>query len=388
MTMRWMLVLVVALGPVACSSGGDDGGRDALPDVVADGAGGDESGLPDAVEDSTAPRDVPTDTAAQDLPGQDLAGGDASVDATVPVDVVADTAATDTAMPDVATDVPADNGGSIDPKCQALASGIVKDFDVDGLKRTFVLSLPNMDGEPRKWPVVFNWHGYGDTAVNMSMLLSGNVNDASFPFIAVTPEDTNLQAPSGMDWDILSVKEPNREARLFDEVLACLDQRYGVDWDHVHSVGFSAGAIMTDLLGVLRGDVIASLVTFSGTYFSDPGNKSALGMLATYVSWPDLTTDNRYAQLLVHGSTADNYNLSVVKLQFDANGKRDVDYLNGLGHDVVHCDHGQGHTIPSALYDAPIVRFLEAHPKGTSPWAAAGLPEGLYPAYCEVKPAP
>ena len=38
----------------------------------------------------------------------------------------------------------------------------------------------------------------------------------------------------------LRARNPNREARLFDAVLGCLDRRWGVDRDRVYTVGFRA----------------------------------------------------------------------------------------------------------------------------------------------------
>jgi predicted peptidase len=159
-----------------------------------------------------------------------------------------------------------------DPKCDLLVEGTVSGFLVDGEERTFVLSLPQGAETDGPWPVVFNWHGFGDTASNMSFLLSGLVDEEPMPFVLVTPEDTGMPLGVGVDWDVLTVTEDNKEARLFDEVLVCLDAQYGVDWERIHSVGFSAGAIATDVIGLLRGDVVASIATFSGWYFSNPDN--------------------------------------------------------------------------------------------------------------------
>jgi hypothetical protein len=236
--------------------------------------------------------------------------------------------------------------------------------------------------------VVFNFHGFGDTAPNMANILSGSVNDASHPFILVTPEDLGALPPNGMDWQILKVTDKNPEVQLFDEILTCLDQVYGVDRERVHAVGFSAGAIMCDLLGVMRGDQLASIISFSGTYFSNPPNKEALDNFAALVTWPEMTAGSTYTQLLVHGGAADNYNLSLTTLKFGENGKRDVPYLNGLGHDVIHCDHGGSHTIPNFFWGIPLVRFFDAHPRGVAAtWADSGLPAN-WPTYCVAKPAP
>lgn len=358
---------------------------------VACGGGTDAGpGGPDATSaDGESPSDPGPrpDPKPEDIPGPDPLSGEDSLDVPAGADAPAEADVPDVPGDPGAPDIP---DVPPDPKCDALAPGTVSGFDVDGTPRTFLLHLPAgvEDGGP--WPVVFNWHGFGDTATNMAWLLSGQVDNASWPFILVTPEDTNLQPPSGMDWDILTVNEPNQEARLFDEVLKCLDQRWGVDRDRVHAVGFSAGAIMADLLGVLRGDQVASIATYSGVYFSNPPNVEALGMLSSFVSWPAMATGNRYAQLLVHGGPNDHYNLYVASLQFDESGKRDATWLNELGHDVVHCDHGGGHTVPSAFNDGGgrLVQFFQAHPRGqgASPWRASGLPAG-YPGYCVLEVA-
>lgn len=348
-------ILATMVLAMACSCSGDDG------------AGAADHG---SVADTKA--DVPADT---------------GTDAAVPSDVANPDVAADLPAP---ADVPVDVPKVVDPKCQALKTGLNTDFDVDGKKREFLLHLPDRAALAGPWPVVFNWHGFGDTAQNMSFVLSGNVNDATYPFILVTPDDLRALPPNGMDWQILKVTDKDPDVRLFDEILVCLDQVYGVDPDRVHVMGFSAGAIMSDLLGAMRGDKLASIVSFSGTYFSNPPNKEALGNFAALVTWGEMTAGPTYAQMLVHGGASDNYNLGTTTLKFNENGQRDVPYLNGLGHDVVHCDHGGKHTIPVGFMQGQIVRFFEAHPRGVAAtWADSGLPAAAnLPAYCVAKPAP
>jgi hypothetical protein len=356
MTKLATFVLLAAL-TLACSCSGDDG------------TGGQDVG--------------PTSDTAADAPAIDVPADDPST----PSDLAGADAPTPDAAPQV--DATADVPKVVDPKCEALKAGTNSGFDVDGKARTFLLHLPERASVAGPWPVVFNWHGFGDTAANMAFLLSGHVNDATYPFILVTPDDLGALPPNGMDWEIIKLKSPPTEARLFDEVLTCLDQKYGVDRDRVHSVGFSAGAIASDLLGVVRGEQLASIVSFSGTYFSNPPNKEALANFAALVTWPELTVGATYAQLLVHGGPSDNYPLGTTTLRFDENGKRDVPYLNGLGHDVVQCDHGGGHTIPQWYLQGQIVRFFEAHPRGVATtWADSGVPASAdLPAYCVARPA-
>lgn len=361
-----LMGLVLAVGCDAASGDGTDvgssadtGGYPPLADTT--------SGGPDTIlgPDVMSPGDV------AGTPDQ------AGTDATAPEDVAA---APDVATPrDVAT-----RPETVDPQCAALQPGTNSGFMVDGTARTFILHVPTDAETAGPWPVVFNWHGFGDSASNMAQLLSGAVN-GSYPFLLVTPDDLNLQPPSGMDWDVLSVAQGSQEVRLFDEVLECLDQRYGVDWDRIHTVGFSAGAIASDLLGVMRGDQLASVVSFSGAYFANPDTHAQLGMLGSYVTWPAMSGTNPYAQLIAYGGTGDNYSLYVTTLQFDEAASTDSDFLAGRGHDLVICNHESGHTIPGAFMSGQITTFLADHPRSTSsPYLTDGLPAN-FPAYCSTR---
>ncbi|MBI5500081.1 MAG: hypothetical protein HY907_07540 [Deltaproteobacteria bacterium] len=324
--------------------------------------------------------------------GDDAAAGDADSTVDVLAETDAEAAADGEPEADVAPEADAEPEADADatteadapaPGCDAVLEGENTGFLVDGTARTFFLDLPADAETGGPWPVVFNFHGLGDTAANMRGLLRGDVDNAVMPFILVTPEDNDatIAGLMSIDWNVATVAADNVEARMFDEILACLESRWGVDENHVHAVGFSMGGFVVDALGTVRGERLASVLTYSGGYGSNPANLT--GMLASLVRWPAYETANDYVQVFLHGGVEDSYNMAVQVLHFDQMAQSDADWLNGFGHDVLVCDHGGGHAAPVAGFGADqIVRFFADHPLGTidSPYAA-GLPAGL-PSYC------
>jgi poly(3-hydroxybutyrate) depolymerase len=347
---RWMVfVSLVALGACGDDSAGSDVGNDTpdVADVVDTGADADADVAPDAADDA--------------------AGPDAEADADAEAE----------------SDVPA-------LTCDDLAEGWNRGLPAGGLSRDFILDLPADVETGGPWPVVFSFHGLGDTADNMRTLLSSAVDNATFPFILVTPEDTDfmLAGLMSIDWEVGTVTADNREAAMFDAILACLESRWGVDENHVHVVGFSMGGFVADALGTVRGEQLASTITYSGAYGNDSTNLAGLGMLTSFIVWPAYETVNRYAQVLLHGGTTDTYNAMVATMHFDTFAANDSAFLGGLGHDTFVCNHGGGHTVPVATFGAnQIVEFFRDHPLGTvaSPYAS-GLPAD-WPAYCSYVPA-
>jgi hypothetical protein len=284
--------------------------------------------------------------------------------------------ADDDADDDDAVDDDADDDTSDPPEgCDTLVDGL-NTIVVDGRPRKVYIDLPNDVTESWPWPIVFNWHGYGDTAANMRGLVSPYVNREDFPFIGVTPEDSGML----WDWDIVDGTSPNnRELLLFDALIEELDKCYGVDFDHVHSTGFSLGGAISALLGTTRGDIIASVGTYSGGYASNPANEFAHAL----AEWPDLTTDNHYVEFRIHGGELD-----WMVMPFGEYGENDAPFLNERGHDYIHCVHDGVHNYgPQFMSPSYIIGFFRDHPYGTttSPYAS-GFPEGFKPT-CEYLPA-
>ncbi|HOW52184.1 MAG TPA: hypothetical protein PLV42_09110 [bacterium] len=296
--------------------------------------------------------------------------------------------------------------------CPELAAGWNTNFIVNGeeskeLARSFILSLPDDIAIRRGWPVVFNWHGVGVTADFFLPMLDGWQNNDIMPFILVTPEDMGLPMatvpPQGVDWDNLVLDNGSIEAEFFDRLIECLDRQFGIDMTRIHMTGFSAGSITCDSLGVMRGEQIASIFTYSGAYFSNPANPADLGATVSgFIKWPTLETANKFTQVLVHGAgdpgcgtrdcgdpngnCCDIWSTIGFSINFGHMSNNDAPYLSALGHDVILCDHGQGHLM-GGVTQSSLIQFFKDHPLGTeiSPYRN-GL-TGEFADVCALVPA-
>lgn len=326
-------------------------------------------------------RDVlPGDPGAGDPGPADATGGD-------PGDAAADDAFGERdAVP--ADPGPADDGPPpVDPRCASVRMNRSNPIQVDDVSRQFWLHGPGAaTGPGGKWPVVFLWHGFNAVMINdgidlaalqFSNLLAPEVGNAAYPFLLVTPMADGVAA---LDWNILDVYDgdDNPDVRLFDEVLGLLDACYGVDPDRIHSLGFSAGAIMTDLLGVTRGDRMASLLTWSGGYIANPANDTG----EFDVIWPGPGPSSGWTQVVVRGGSKDIWVSPFVTINFDDWTRNDLSWLNGQGHDVIACWHTRGHQVPMNWGMDYVLDFFRTHPRGTvdSPYRS-GLPES-FPTDC------
>lgn len=288
--------------------------------------------------------------------------------------------------------------------CADFADGLNEGFFVgegtNELERSFYLRLPENVDSKDNWPVVFLFHGYGDSAPNFEKLLTGKVNNSDMPFILVTPvarKDLftfDTIPPKGLDWDMINLTDGSAEADLFDGVLTCLEEKYGTDEDHVHVAGFSAGSITSDSIGVLRPNKVASIFTYSGAYFSNELNREDLGEImgmkvGDFFTWPDFEEGhNKYPQVLISGAEdKDTWGASGFTIYFEHMAVFDANYLTEKGHNVILCNHGGSHTT-AGLNSSDMITFFKDHPKGTnvSPYKD-GLPEG-WSDICEYRDQP
>lgn len=252
---------------------------------------------------------------------------------------------------------------------------------VDGVERTFFADFPTNTTGPLG--VVFSWHGYGDTATNFKAAANLDPDaDPAHPVIIVTPEDTKLQPPAGLGWDIRAGKpgDGNVDLALFEATLGCLAAQQSIDATRVYSFGFSAGSVLTNLIDSRYPKLIAATVTESGAWMNDPEEAKLVKLFTIEWSWPDLDPADRGDVLLTHGGSTDQ----VIVLNLEDSAKAALPFLAAAERTVVECAHEQGHTLHPDLTPAMIVKYLTAHRAGEPSPYAGGTLDG-FPASCTLR---
>jgi len=267
--------------------------------------------------------------------------------------------------------------------CANLVDGLNENLiageGANELERSFILRLPKDIDSDKKFPVVFLYHGVGDTADGIEPLLKPYVDNETMPFILVVPESRNdifgfeSMPPSGMDWDMMNLTDASAEADMFDAVLACLDEKWGFDEQHIHVTGFSAGAITANSIALQRPEKVASVLSYSGAYFSDEKSRDALGdimgmlKVGDFFSWPDFAEEHtKYPQVFVFGDKEeDSWDLGgIFTIYFNTMGRLGASYLTENGHDAILCEHEEDHTV-AGISPENMIKFFADHPFGT-----------------------
>ena len=277
-------------------------------------------------------------------------------------------------------------------KCEDFAEGLNENLIVgegaNKLERSFILRLPENIDSDAKLPVIFLYHGYGDSAGNFANLLGSYVNNKTMPFILVVPESRgdiygfNIP-PTGLDWDMMNLTDGSAEGDMFDSIMACLEKRWKIDEKHIHVSGFSAGAITANSMGLQKPEKIASILSYSGAYFSDKASRDDLGEImgmkvGDFFSWPDFAEEHtKYPQVFIYGDEENDSwgQPGMFTIYFNRMARFGAAYLNGLGHDTILCNHGKEHTV-AGIDQNGLIKFFNDHPFGTvnSPYRDA-LPE-------------
>jgi len=214
-------------------------------------------------------------------------------------------------------------------------------------------------------PLVFYWHGTGSRPEEAEYGLGPDTMEAILAAggMVVAP----IRDPEAGDFPwYLTAGTGDDDLRVADEVVACAMETVGIDPMRIHSIGMSAGGLHTTQMGYRRSSYIASVVAYSGGLY--------LPRLP-----PIEDPANRFSALMFHGGESD-----VVIIGFEDATERYHADLTARGHVAFICDHGSGHTIPTAAR-ASVWAFFQAHPFGAeSPWSE-GLPADFY-APCGLTP--
>lgn len=243
--------------------------------------------------------------------------------------------------------------------CPTLAPGAVTWTAGEMARRVDVFEPSTMRGD---LSLLFLWHGAGDSAANFAGAMQAQRLADDWNAIVAVPHS---RGASLLEWAIFRTEDPALDLVVFDELVACAIDSYGVNPRRVYTSGFSAGGLWSTRLLLERSDVLAAAVIFSG------------GTANNIVAYK--TPAMQTPVLAVHGGESDVVTIA----RFGPMTEELTTRLAADGHVTVMCDHGRGHTIPfaPALFAWPFL-FDHVYGQADSPYADAL--NGAWPDYCQI----
>jgi polyhydroxybutyrate depolymerase len=144
----------------------------------------------------------------------------------------------------------------------AGASPNVMTWDVAGAQRTAIVYAPS-SATKVKTPVVFAFHGFGDTNENFQGV---GLVEAWPQAIIVYPQGLPVTRSGSTlpGWQTEKRGEGDRDLQFVDTALASLREKYKVDDARIYATGFSNGAVFTYLLWAERPNVFAAFAAVAG----------------------------------------------------------------------------------------------------------------------------
>lgn len=361
--MREYAGIQIAVASLLLASCGDDGSAASTGDTATGDTSDPGNGDTAADPTGTGGGDADGSSGQDPTGGGDTGGGDPS------------TAGSSASSGTDGTDGSTDGGGDGDapaPTDLPTPTGTCPSFDAgdntvtpSGVAARDVRVWIGPEAATLDGPLVFYWHGTGSSP---DEAIYGMTNAVIDEITAIGGMVVAPHAELGPDVNNWHLVRSNDETDLVvaDEVVACAIQEVGIDASRIHSMGMSAGGLMTTQMSFRRSSYIASVAVYSG------------GVAAG--APPNQDPANKFSAMIFHGGPTDE----VPGFGFVGPSEAYRDLLRNDGHFAFICDHSLGHMLPPQDGRAAAWEFLQTHRYGTDPSPyETGLP-GSFPSYCSL----
>lgn len=235
----------------------------------------------------------------------------------------------------------------------AAAERKVITWNVDGTKRQAIVYSPSKISG--KAPLVFSFHGHGDTALNFEGV---GLQDAWPEAVVVYPQGLASPRDGAPGWQNEAGLDGDRDLKLVDQAIGELHKTFPIDDSRVYATGFSNGARFSYLLWAVRPKVFAAFGPVAG-------------MLA-----PSMTLNE--PKPVVHvGGQQDRTNAFALQVQSIELAKKvnrvagkgescghDCVLYSGKGAPVMTMIHNGGHIYPEGTSEL-IVKFFKQQRLGS-----------------------
>jgi polyhydroxybutyrate depolymerase len=235
-----------------------------------------------------------------------------------------------------------------------------RSWQIDGVTREALVSIPADAAPAAGWPVVFAFHGHGGTMRQASR---------SFPIHLVWPDaiviyPQGLPTPSPLvdregrwpGWQAMAGAQGDRDLKFFDVMLADLRAEMRIDDNRIYATGHSNGGLFTYLLWAERGDHFAAFAPSAALLargFQKFRPKPVLHLGSPEDSLVKFAWQERMIDFV---------------LRLNGCGSRQPEatgftlYPSSKGAEVATYLHAGGHRFPAEGAEQ-IVKFFQAHPR-------------------------
>jgi predicted esterase len=222
-------------------------------------------------------------------------------------------------------------------------------------------------------PIIFHWHGTGSSATLEVPYAFDTAAVIAAGGIIFGPEaTTRTGTPTGNTGDDVWYQS---DAALMDQAVACAMAQLHSDGRHIHSSGYSAGALQAVYVWYARSGYVASVISYSGG--DDYINRAALQDSA-----------NAAPAIVAHGGAGvDTFSAGTSTTDFSQTSAAWESIIAADHGHYIDCNDGGNHiaffqTRAPNLKPVTLQFFLD-HPFGVAPEPYSTLPSG-FPSYCKL----
>jgi polyhydroxybutyrate depolymerase len=227
-------------------------------------------------------------------------------------------------------------------------------INVNGIKREFIVTLPENYDHSKSYPLIFAWHGFGGSAIRV---VSGYYRSPYFGVLRASENQSIFIAGQGLPSFIPGMgsgrgwnNSNGRDVAFVITLINWAKSNMSIDESRIFSTGHSYGGMFSNLLACRLGNKIRAIAPLSGSFWG-------IGIGNPYFQ----CNGERVAAWLAHGVN-DEYVVyeqgEAVRDYFIRVNECNDSYTkitpggciryNGCatGYPVVWCEHGEGHGIP------------------------------------------
>jgi hypothetical protein len=217
-------------------------------------------------------------------------------------------------------------------------------------------------------PLILYWHATSSMATyEVPLAFDTAAVTAAGGMIVGFESTTRTGTPTGNTGDDVWYAS---DLAFADQVVACAIQQVHVDAQHIHTAGYSAGALQSVYTWFARSGYLASVISYSGgdvtideTAFQDSAHAGAA--------------------LVAHGAPGSDTYDGVDFANASATWETQIKQAGVL---AIDCNDGGAHVDLMRLSNlSPVsLKFFQDHPFGVKPEPYTMLPSG-FPTYCMIE---